>query len=59
MVWEVVKSAWPRRETEGCAKLSMLAGSGKPHEAFDFVPESSGEPRRSVGNGETTASRLH
>ena len=34
---------------EGCAKLSMLAGPGKPHKEFDFVPEGSGELRRSVG----------
>lgn len=40
-------------------KPSMLAGPGKPHKEFDFVPEGSGEPRRSVGKRETTASRLH
>lgn len=59
VVWEVVRSAWPRGEMEGCAKPSMLAGPGKPHKEFDFVPEGSGEPRRSVGKRETTASRLH
>lgn len=42
----------------GCAKLSMLAGPGKPHKEFDFVPEGSGELRRSVGR-ERPASRLH
>lgn len=59
MVWEVVRSAWPCGEMEGCAELSMLAGPGKPHKEFDFVPEGSGELRRSVGKRETTASRLH
>lgn len=46
-------------EMEGCAKLSMLAGPGKPHKEFDFVPEGSVTMEECKGKRETTASRVH